>query len=185
MKFLIILSLLFLISEFFLLLFRRSKISHRQRGNDRGSLVLLWITITLCFTFGFTFANYNRWELWNYMTAIAGFILIIAGLIIRWLAIYQLKNAFTVDVAIAVNQKLKTDRIYKYVRHPSYLGLLLIMIGFSICMNSIISILIIIIPIILVVLYRIRVEEKILLEEFGADYENYKSTTSMIFSGIY
>lgn len=184
MKYLILLSVLFFVSEFLLMLVKRSKKIERKRQNDKGSLVLLWVVITICFTFGFMFASYRTWTLINYAIAILGVMVILAGAIIRWISIIQLSSAFTVNVAIGNNHKLKTDGVYKYVRHPSYSGLLLIMFGFSVSMNSYISILIITIPMLIVILYRIKVEEEILLAEFGDEYSNYKKNTEKLIPGL-
>jgi len=184
MKYLILISVLFFVSEFILMLVKRSKKIERKRQNDKGSLVLLWVVITLCFTFGFTFANYKTWTLPNYIISTIGVNIILLGALIRWISIIQLKSVFTVDIAIANNHKLKTDGVYKYVRHPSYSGLLLIMFGFSVSMNSYISILIITIPMLLVILYRIKVEEEILLAEFGDEYSNYKKNTEKLIPGL-
>ncbi|HOZ13216.1 MAG TPA: isoprenylcysteine carboxylmethyltransferase family protein [Tenuifilaceae bacterium] len=184
MKYLILLSILFFLSEFALMLVKRSKKIDSKRKNDKGSLVLLWVIITLCFTFGFTFANYRIWTLFNYVVAFAGVTIILLGATIRWISIIQLSSAFTVNVAIANNHKLKTDGVYKYVRHPSYFGLLFIMFGFSVSMNSYISILIITIPMFLAILYRIKVEEEILLTEFGDEYSNYKKNTKKLIPGL-
>jgi len=180
MKYLIFLSYIFFISEFILMLVKRSKKSTSKQQKDKGSLVLLWVTISLCFTFGFIFADYNRWDISHLIMAVIGLLIIIVGFIIRWTAILQLKKAFTVDVAIGTEHKLNTDGIYKTIRHPSYLGLLIIMTGFAISMNSIISILVITIPMLIVLLYRISVEESLLTEEFGNDYIAYKAKSKRL-----
>jgi len=101
------------------------------------------------------------------------------------MSIFQLKKAFTVDVAIGTEQKLKTDGMYKIIRHPSYLGLLLIMIGFSISMNSLISVLLVTIPMFLAINFRIIVEEKLLTEGFGDVYNNYKTKTKRLIPWVY
>jgi protein-S-isoprenylcysteine O-methyltransferase Ste14 len=97
----------------------------------------------------------------------------------------QLKKAFTVDVAINQNHELKTDGLYKTVRHPSYFGLLLILSGLSIGMNSLLSFLVITLPVFLAISYRIYVEEVVLLEEFGAKYEEYRKATKKLIPYIY
>ncbi|NOU16138.1 MAG: isoprenylcysteine carboxylmethyltransferase family protein [Bacteroidales bacterium] len=185
MKYLIFLSYIFFISEFLLMLVKRSKKSTSKHQKDKGSLVLLWVTISICFTFGFIFADYSRWNLSHLIMAVIGLLIIIVGLIIRWVAILQLKKAFTVDVAIGTEQKLKTDGMYKTIRHPSYLGMLMIMIGFAISMNSIMSILVIVIPMIIVLLFRISVEETLLLEAFGNQYIEFRSKTKKLIPWLY
>ena len=167
------------------MILKRSKKSTSKQSSDRGSLVLLWVFITLCFTFGFILANYKVWNNFNFILEGIGLLFIVIGLIIRWTSIFQLNKAFTVDVAIGHEQKLKTDGVYKSVRHPSYLGLFLIMIGFSIGMNSYLSMLVIIIPMFLVIQYRIFVEEKALVDAFGVDYISYRQKTKKLIPWIY
>jgi protein-S-isoprenylcysteine O-methyltransferase Ste14 len=185
MKYIIYLSFLFFISEFLLMLVKRSKRSKSKQQRDKGSLVLLWVTITLCFTFGFIFANYHIWEFNNFIIAGIGLLFILVGIIIRWMAILQLKKAFTVDVAIGQEHELTTNGLYKWIRHPSYLGLLLIMTGFSVCMNSLISILVIVIPMFVVLWYRISVEEKLLVEAFGDQYIEFCRRTKRLIPLIF
>jgi len=162
------------------MLLKRSKKKITKHRSDKGSLILLWVMITFCLTLGFTFANYRIWSMVNYIFASFGLVLVFIGFIVRWISILKLKNAFTVDVAIGKDQELITDGIYKKIRHPSYLGLLLILVGLSICMNSVISLLVIIIPMIVTVFYRISVEEKVLIEEFGEKYVNYMTRTKKL-----
>jgi|WetSurMetagenome_2_1015567.scaffolds.fasta_scaffold00551_15 protein-S-isoprenylcysteine O-methyltransferase Ste14 len=181
----IALSYLFLLAEIILLLAKRSMKRTFAKQKDRGSLAFLWVVITLGLTAGFMLARYNNWHLINYMIASAGIILVISGLAIRWTAILQLKKAFTVDVAIGKDHELKNDGLYSVVRHPSYLGLLLIMTGESLAMNSLVSFFVVFMPICLAIFYRIRVEEKLLEEFFGDKYRNYKHITRRIIPFIY
>ncbi|WP_299357409.1 isoprenylcysteine carboxylmethyltransferase family protein [Mucilaginibacter sp.] len=78
---------------------------------------------------------------------------------------------FTVDVAIVDSHTLKTTGLYKTVRHPSYLGLILIICSIALCQGSILSCIIIIISTFLALTYRIAVEEKALITEFGDQHE--------------
>lgn len=185
LKYIIYLSWLFFVSEFLLMLIKRSGKSSSKVQHDKGSLILLWVTITLCFATGFTFAYSGIGALKELNIFIIGIGLILVGLVFRWISIFQLKKAFTVDVAIGAEQKLKTDGLYKLVRHPSYFGLLLIMTGFSICMHNFISILVIVIPILLVINYRIQVEEKVLIDTFGNEYKVYQASTKRLIPWLY
>jgi protein-S-isoprenylcysteine O-methyltransferase Ste14 len=90
-----------------------------------------------------------------------------------------------VDVAINKVHQLKTDGLYKIVRHPSYLGLIMILGGFSLVMNSLPSILVVTVPVSAAILYRISVEERVLNEEFGDVYLDYKKNTRKIIPFIY
>lgn len=171
------LAFLFFLSEFILMIAKRSKSKGRKIKNNRLSLALLWIAIPLGLTIGFIYANNNEWNNLNYSIAIFGVCISMIGIIVRWISIIQLNKEFTVDVAISENHNLNTNGMYKHIRHPSYLGLLLICFGLSIAMNSITSLLVISIPVFIVVMYRIKIEEKILVIEFGETYKNYMKKT--------
>jgi len=178
-------SLLFFMLEFILMIVKRSKNKETKLKKDKLSLLLLWITITLGITAGFFNANYKEWNNWNYSITITGLCILILGIIIRWISIIQLNKEFTVDVSITANHKLYTKGMYKYIRHPSYLGLLIICFGLSIAMNSIISLIVITIPVFLSIIYRINVEEKVLINEFGDAYKNYMKKTNKIIPKLY
>jgi protein-S-isoprenylcysteine O-methyltransferase Ste14 len=181
----ICLAYLFALSELILMLSKRSKKKTVKKKRDMGSLIALYVVFTISLTVGFTFADFRFQRLLNYFIATLGLLLYFLGLIIRWISILQLKKAFTVDVAINKEHELKTNGFYKIVRHPSYLGLLMIFTGLAISMNNILSILVISISVFLVIQYRIYVEETILCEEFGDKYRDYKKTTRKIIPFIY
>ncbi len=178
-------SLLFFLSEFVLMIVKRSKKSGTKTKNDKKSLTLLWLTIPLSLTIGFLTANRQEWNVLNHAIAILGLTVFIIGIIIRWISIIRLNKEFTVDVAIIKNHHLKTEGMYRYLRHPSYLGLILICSGLSIAMNSIISFTVITIPILLALGYRIKTEENILISQFGETYKDYMMKTSRIIPKIY
>lgn len=185
LKISICLSFLFLLSELILLATKHSKKKESSRQKDRGSLSVLWIIIAMGLTFGFMLAKYNAWHPMNYLIATAGIIMVLVGLILRWTAIFQLNKAFTVDVAVSSDQELKRDGLYSIVRHPSYLGLLLFMTGEALTMNTLVSFIIVSVPVCLAILYRIYFEEKLLEEFFGDTYRNYKLNTRRIIPFIY
>jgi protein-S-isoprenylcysteine O-methyltransferase Ste14 len=181
----ICLAFLFLISELILAMTKNTGNKSTFRKRDKGSLAILWIIIGLSLTAGYNLARYHDWQLVNYIAATAGIILVMTGFSIRWIAILQLKKTFTVNVAVSVNQILKTDGLYRIVRHPSYLGLFLIMTGEALTMNTLISFIIVFIPICMAILYRIYIEEKLLEEFFGDTYRTYKLKTRRIIPFIY
>ena len=178
-------SVLFFLSELVLMITKRSKKNKTKTKKDKKSLVLFWITIPLSLTIGFFTANRQEWNTLNYSIALFGLSIFMIGIVIRWISIIQLNKEFTVDVAITKNHNLKTDGLYKSLRHPSYLGLLLICFGLSIAMNSIISLIVITIPILLAIIYRMKIEEAILIKEFGKIYENYRIKTYKIIPKLY
>ena len=178
-------SALFFLSELSLIIIKRSKKNSTKVSKDQFSLILFWVCIPLSLSIGFYIAKYSTWTTMNKWIATTGLVVFSLGLIIRWISIVQLKKQFTVDVAIVKDHQLRTNGIYSMIRHPSYLGLWLCCLGLSLSMNSLISFLVITISIFAVILYRIKIEERILVAEFGADYETYRAGSYKLIPWIY
>lgn len=177
---------IFSLSEVLLLALKRSKNASSKSQADKRSLLLFWITIPVCFVLG-DYISDNRlgWPIDAIVFRQLGTAVFAIGYIIRWAAIYQLGKMFTVDVAIVGDHRLKNDGLYKVVRHPSYLGLMLIIVGISMFMSNALSCIVVVIPIFIVTNYRIAVEETALTSEFGNEYESYKMRVKKIIPGIY
>ena len=111
--------------------------------------------------------------------------LFVAGTALRWWSIVHLGRFFSVDVAIASDHKVVETGPYRFVRHPSYTGLLLQCAGLGIVLRTALSLSVIIVPTFLVLFYRIRVEERALLANFGKDYEAYTRRTKRLLPGVF
>ena len=176
---------IFPLSEITLLLFKRSK-EKSSLKSDRGSLRLLWITIIASISLAVVLQWHPSaaFQLPRSITSAIALSFLTGGLIIRWLSIISLGKFFTVDVAIQEKHTLVLRGLYKYVRHPSYTGLLLEFIGLAVYFGTWISLIVIVIPITSAVVYRIRWEEVVLLEKFGKHYEEYMAHTKSLIPGI-
>jgi protein-S-isoprenylcysteine O-methyltransferase Ste14 len=179
------LAYLFGISESILAIKKRSKKSTVKLKKDRGSLTIMYVVFTTSMTAGFFLADFRSQTSLRYIMISLGLMIYLLGLLIRWTSIIQLKKAFTVDVAINKEHELKTDGLYKFIKHPAYLGLFMIFLGLSVSMNSLLSFLAIALPVFLAIAYRIKVEEAVLFEEFGSKYEEYSKTTKKIIPFVY
>jgi protein-S-isoprenylcysteine O-methyltransferase Ste14 len=181
----ICLAYLFGISETILAFTKRSKKKTVKIKKDRGSLIIMYVVFTISMTAGFFLADFRSQTSLHYIMISLGLIIYLLGLLIRWTSIIQLKKAFTVDVAIVQEHELKTDGLYKIIKHPAYLGLFMIFLGLSISMNNLLSVLVIAIPVFLAIAYRIKVEEAVLIEEFGSKYKEYSESTKRIIPFVY
>ena len=165
----------------------------RQRGksivttsSDKGSLWLLYILITIGYAFSFSIGaiKIGRMNHWDAFFAVGAGLTVI-GLIIRILSILTLKQYFTYSVAQVEKHKLIETGLYKFIRHPGYLGQLLIFAGISISLSNWLSILLMLIPVTIGYIYRIKVEERFMLEQMREDYLNYQKRTKRIIPMIY
>ena len=87
-------------------------------------------------------------------------------------------------VVIREDHQLIIHGIYRFTRNPIYLGLIMVVIGLPVYTASLYGFLtsLVLIPIIL---NRIRLEEKLLTEEFQDAYQKYKKTTKKMIPFIY
>ncbi len=179
------LSALLLASEVALAVTKRSK--SRATGKDRLTLPILWTVIGLSiFAAFFLREAFPQGGLPHPETFyVIGLILFVLGLIVRWIAIIYLGRFFTVNVAIAEDHQLITTGPYRYVRHPSYTGTLLIFLGFGLCMQNVFSLAAMFLPISAAFLWRMHVEEQALREAFGDRYLLYAARTRQLIPLVY
>ena len=107
---------------------------------DNNTERYLWIVIAIAVTLGVyvSFITYQPIVLLNNFSYV-GMALMIAGILLRIIAIKQLGKYFTVDVTIRQEHQLMQSGLYKHVRHPSYTGVLLAFLGLGITFNNCIA----------------------------------------------
>jgi protein-S-isoprenylcysteine O-methyltransferase Ste14 len=113
-----------------------------------------------------------------------GVVLFAVGGVLRLWPVFVLGNRFSGLVAIQPGHRLVTDGIYRVIRHPSYLGLLVATLGWALAFRSGVGLLLTLATV-LVVLGRISAEERLLASHFGAEYEAYRRRTARLIPGIY
>lgn len=181
----VVFSYLYLFFELFMNIKQNRKNTFVNKG-DKGSLWLLYILITIGYVLSFSIGSSKIGRIYNWdMFFVIGIIIIVIGLFIRIKAILTLNKYFTYTVSKIDNHKLIETGFYKSIRHPGYLGQLIIFIGISITLSNWLSVILMIIPIAIGYIYRIKVEEKFLEEQIGESYLNYKNRTKMLIPLIY
>ena len=113
-----------------------------------------------------------------------GVVLCAAGGVLRIVPVYVLKNRFSGLVAIQAGHRLETRGIYRKIRNPSYLGLLITALGWVLAFRSVVG-MILTAALLVPLVARIRAEERLLREHFGAEYEAYCARTWRLLPGIY
>ena len=116
----------------------------------------------------------------------------ILGLFIIWLgstlfvwARRVLGKFYSGHLSVIEGQPLIQHGPYRLIRHPAYAGYLFIALGLSIGYSSMGGLLIILCLLIPTVIYRIRVEDAVLAEHFGHQFERYARTTKRLFPYIW
>jgi len=109
-----------------------------------------------------------------------GILLMYAGIALRLYAIIVLGAFFTTTVAVAAEQPVIEAGPYRLIRHPSYSGILLILLGFGLSLTNWLSLLVIMGCAIIGLSYRIHVEEHVLQEQLGQRYQEYMRRTKRL-----
>jgi protein-S-isoprenylcysteine O-methyltransferase Ste14 len=180
------LSLLWPLAEVVLGLSSRTQ-RRTATKHDRGSLILLWVSIGVGITAALVLRSVRATRMRLPISVMLGLALalLLGGLAIRLTAIITLGRFFTSTVTIQDQHRIVTTGLYRWVRHPSYAGLLLAFLGVACSYGNWLSLAAIGVPITAAVLYRIHVEEAALTEAFGDEYSEYRARTRRLIPGLY
>ncbi len=121
----------------------------------------------------------------NWWTLGFGIALVLAGVALRAWAIVTLGRYFRREVTIEPGQRIVRRGPYRWLRHPSYAGLFLSFTGLGLAFGSWVGAAVALLLIVVGLLPRIRVEERALAHAFGADYEDYASSTARVLPHVW
>jgi len=157
-----------------------------EKSGDKLSLWVLAIFIAIGYSLSFGIASTKTGRIYQWDTFfIIGTILVIVGLIIRISSILTLKEQFTYTVTKIEDHKLIETGLYKIVRHPGYLGQLIIFLGIAISLSNWMSVIFMITSVSIGYVYRIKIEEKFMIEQLGDKYLEYQNRTKRLIPLIY
>ena len=113
-----------------------------------------------------------------------GAVLFVAGGALRMWPVFVLGNRFSGLVAIQPGHTLVTTGTYGVIRNPSYLGMLVGALGWGLAFRSGVGVLLaaLIVP---PLVARIRAEERLLRDQFGAEYAAYCARTWRLIPGVW
>ena len=154
---------------------RKRSIASAERL-DHGSLRLLTVVIYVALALAVWLSLRRVWPFappWRAPLFACGIGLMLAGMALRWWSIAVLARQFTVDVSIRPDHELIQRGPYRWLRHPSYTGALACFSGLALALGDGVAALVLVVPITLAFLHRIRIEEAALTRAFPDDYPAY------------
>jgi protein-S-isoprenylcysteine O-methyltransferase Ste14 len=155
---------------------------HPVPVQDRSSFLIIQVVATATLAAALAF-RYLNWTLAPSAIQYVGLLLIPAGLVVREWAIIKLGRFFSRTVQIESGHRLVTDGPYHWIRHPAYTGMILIYLGIALALGTWLGGVFTLGLMLGAVLYRIVVEERVLLENFGNEYRDYMCRTWKLFPG--
>ncbi len=100
---------------------------------------------------------------------------LLIGVVLNLIADRDFKQYQTTVKPYEESATLLTEGVYRYSRHPMYLGFVLVLFGISLLLGSISPYVVVLMFAILMDIIFIRVEEEMLSETFQEEWRQYKS----------
>jgi protein-S-isoprenylcysteine O-methyltransferase Ste14 len=115
----------------------------------------------------------------------AGLLVVMAGSLLRRHCFRMLGDDFRGAVTVRPDQPVIERGAYRFLRHPSYAAALVLHLGFALCFTHWGTLAIVLLGAPPLFVYRIRVEERALVERIGAPYVAYMARTRRLVPGIW
>lgn len=165
----------------------RSRLNRGGVRAERWSLFVVIASVVGGMVAGIQLTRWNggsigtaRWPVF-----VVGLVLMAAGVVIRQWAILTLGRFFTVDVRVRADQTVVDRGPYRWVRHPSYTGLVVFFVGVGLALDNWASLAVLAVLPLAGLLVRIRSEERALVAGLGEDYRRYAARRRRLFPGIW
>ena len=159
-----------------------NKLGKNAKSHDQPQIerIIFYIAISIniflqCICIGSYLLNVIRdikTDMFEGNSFFIGLLICTSGSFLRLRAKQELGKFFTYQLGVCRDQKLINTGVYTNIRHPSYLGLLMLFLGSGIMHFSAI-LLFTFVQMFISVLIRIAKEEGMLARKFGADFESY------------
>jgi protein-S-isoprenylcysteine O-methyltransferase Ste14 len=145
---------------------------------DRSMIFIMllgWIGFPVAFAVAAwsNFVLVRHQKMWFWL----GIGLLLLGSALRRHCFKMLGSYFTANVKVADDQTVIREGAYRWVRHPSYTGGMLMYLGTGLALTNWLSVLVIVILGGLGYAYRVRVEEQALTSALGQTYREYMQRT--------
>jgi len=168
----------------------KSKVSSIR--TDKFSFFIVWLSTIPPIVFAFLIQKHsifpNGFGSFTTLFPILGYLgcLFIAfGITVRLMAVARLKQQFTTKVSIIEKHEIVETGFYKIIRHPAYLGYLASLLGIGLVLGNWVGLTALVMLPLAGILYRIHVEESVLLAHFGPAYQDYVNRTKRLLPGIW
>jgi protein-S-isoprenylcysteine O-methyltransferase Ste14 len=162
----------------------------RARGGEGGhdrSFVPLTFSVLLGLGLGVVAARSGDLALpgpgwWPVALGIGVFL---SGLAMRGWAVHELGRFFKFTVVVQAGHRVVESGPYRWIRHPSYTGLLMASLGLGIALGTWLSIPACVVPPLIGFSIRLEHEERVLADELGEPYRRYMERTRRLVPGVW
>lgn len=166
--------------------------SHRIKtsspANDYHSNLVLRLSLGIAVLLGNWLMRVETWGTISWHPVLIfglGVMLVLSGVAFRWYAIHVLGKYFSVRLGVQPGQTVLKEGPYRWIRHPSYSGSLVTMLGLGLAFTNWLCL--VSVPLIVFVgyIYRANIEEQMLISALGNPYREYMRNTKRFIPFIY
>jgi protein-S-isoprenylcysteine O-methyltransferase Ste14 len=153
-------------------------------GSDRGSLLALRLAYygeVVAALIPLASRGFPRPEP---ALAAVGLLLMIVGMVLRIAAGRALGKWWSLRAEIQDGHALVQTGPYRFIRHPAYLGMLIVCLGLPIAFQSVWAAVVMAVAVWPAVGYRVQVEDALLERHFGDEYREYAQRTPRLIPGL-
>jgi protein-S-isoprenylcysteine O-methyltransferase Ste14 len=158
-------------------------------ARDHGTLWLNMVIITAAVVAAGLLTgavgNAGPWEFGSTGLSAVGLLVMWTGLAVRIWAIAVLGNSFRTTVEVDTSQRVVDSGPYRWVRHPSYTGIVLLLAGLGLVYGNVPALATLLVLPAAVLIHRIFVEEAVLTEVIGRAYADYAARTKRLVPGLW
>ena len=160
---------------------------NEDKSKDKSTKRTILLSIFLAIIIGNVFANVRYLRIVGSFRShlVIGVIVIWVGILFRFWAIQTLGRFYRTTVMIQEGHRVIKNGPYRILRHPSYAGSLLSILGIAIGMSNWIGLILMLSMVFAAYRKRIIVEEKVLQESLGKEYQDYVKNTKKLVPFIY
>jgi len=175
--------ILWIISEFSLIYRDRNTSKHQDQGSRRKIGLAVITGVVLSFLVGYN--PFFQFQINPDMIMGISLAIMWAGIIIRFLAIRTLGRHFRTIIHIRDDHTIVKTGLYRYIRHPAYLGSIISAFGVTMVFQNYLIPIIVVGILMPAVMFRISHEEAALCDHLGPAYEEYMKETWRLIPFIY
>lgn len=147
-----------------------------------AALLISWITLLLAPVLNaFQIGNMND----SLLIGVGGLAIMLGGLTLKVWAMDTLGAFFTRTLLVKKEQHIVQEGPYHFIRHPGYLGSILMFVGAAVATLNWIAVIVIAAAILTAYSYRIRAEEAMLQTIFGEEFAVYRTRSWRLIPLIY
>ena len=137
---------------------------------------LIWLA-----TQNFAFADYSA----HPSALIVGAMLYVWGLWLLHRTNGDLGRQWSPSLELKDDHRLVTEGIYRRIRHPMYLSLLIFAGGQMLALPNYVAGPAALVAMLVLIAFRLRAEERMMIEEFGDEYKAYRKRTNRLIPGLW